>query len=134
MMMMMIYFGRSTDLLALPNVNPDASYGMQISIEDDLTSQSVVCFQVRWMATVHNFLEHFQCCHYRRCWGRLLSGGARVPARYSRSAAFRGRHTFGGLRCGASHPKGDGLNDRKIVHQLGRQTKLVFGSRFEGLQ
>ena len=37
---------RSTDLLSLPNVNPDASYGMQISIEDDLTSQSVVCFQV----------------------------------------------------------------------------------------
>jgi len=45
------FFVRSTDLLALPNVNPDASYGMQISIDDDLTSQSVVCFQAALLYT-----------------------------------------------------------------------------------
>ena len=27
------FFVRSTDLLSLPNVNPDAGFGMQVSIE-----------------------------------------------------------------------------------------------------
>ncbi|CAG5124241.1 unnamed protein product, partial [Candidula unifasciata] len=30
------FFVRSTDLLSLPNINPDAGFGMQISIEDNL--------------------------------------------------------------------------------------------------
>lgn len=47
------FFVRSTDLLALPNVNPDAAYAMQISIEDDLTSQSVACFQAALLYTSH---------------------------------------------------------------------------------
>ena len=36
---------RSTDLLALPNVNPDSGYGMQISIDEDLKDYTNVCFQ-----------------------------------------------------------------------------------------
>jgi hypothetical protein len=36
---------RSTDLLSLPNINPDAGFGMQMSIEDSLTENSVACFQ-----------------------------------------------------------------------------------------
>ena len=32
------FFVRSTDLLSLPNVNPDAGFGMQVSIEGKLIS------------------------------------------------------------------------------------------------
>ena len=30
------FFVRSTDLLSLPNVNPDTAFGMQVAIEEDL--------------------------------------------------------------------------------------------------
>ena len=30
------FFVRSTDLLSLPNINPDAGFGMQMSIEDTI--------------------------------------------------------------------------------------------------
>lgn len=33
------------DLLALPNVNPDSGYAMQISIDEDLRDYNQVCFQ-----------------------------------------------------------------------------------------
>lgn len=36
---------RSTDLLSLPNVNPDAGYAVQMSVEESLTDMQVVCFQ-----------------------------------------------------------------------------------------
>ncbi|CAB4001484.1 transport Sec24B, partial [Paramuricea clavata] len=39
------FFVRSTDLLSLPNVNPDSAFGMQISIEDNLTDVGLACFQ-----------------------------------------------------------------------------------------
>lgn len=39
------FFVRSTDLLALPNVNPDAAYGLQISIDEQLQDVSTICFQ-----------------------------------------------------------------------------------------
>jgi protein transport protein SEC24 len=39
------FFVRSTDLLSLPNVNPDHSFSMQIDIEDSLTESSTVAFQ-----------------------------------------------------------------------------------------
>lgn len=42
---------RSTDLLSLPNVNPDAGYGMQMSIEDSLTDVSQICFQAALLYT-----------------------------------------------------------------------------------
>ena len=32
------FFVRSTDLLSLPNVNPDAGFGMQVSIEGKFIS------------------------------------------------------------------------------------------------
>lgn len=45
------FFVRSTDLLALPNVNPDAGYGIQISIDETLTHIQYACFQVAVLYT-----------------------------------------------------------------------------------
>uniref|UniRef100_A0A8C5QJD4 SEC24 homolog A, COPII coat complex component n=1 Tax=Leptobrachium leishanense TaxID=445787 RepID=A0A8C5QJD4_9ANUR len=39
------FFVRSTDLLSLPNVNPDAGYAVQMSVEENLTDTLVVSFQ-----------------------------------------------------------------------------------------
>ena len=39
------FFVRSTDLLSLPNVNPDHSFSMQIDIEDALSESNMVAFQ-----------------------------------------------------------------------------------------
>ncbi|KAJ3410439.1 COPII subunit, partial [Chytridiales sp. JEL 0842] len=44
------FFLRSTDLLALPNVSPDNSYAVEMSIQDNLTS-SVACFQTALLHT-----------------------------------------------------------------------------------
>lgn len=38
-------FVRSTDLLSLPNVNPDAGYAVQMSVEESLTDTQLVSFQ-----------------------------------------------------------------------------------------
>lgn len=45
------FFVRSTDLLVLPNANPDASYAMQISIDDLRPDTQSVCFQVAVLYT-----------------------------------------------------------------------------------
>lgn len=45
------FFVRSTDLLSLPNVNPDAGFGMQISYEESLTDVKTVCFQAALLYT-----------------------------------------------------------------------------------
>lgn len=45
------FFVRSTDLLTLPNVNPDSGYAMQISIEEDLKDFSAICFQAAVLFT-----------------------------------------------------------------------------------
>lgn len=45
------FFVRSTDLLSLPNVNPDHSFGMQIDIEDSLSESSMVGFQAALLYT-----------------------------------------------------------------------------------
>ena len=45
------FFVRSTDLLSLPNVNPDAGFGMQISIEENLSDIQNVCFQAALLYT-----------------------------------------------------------------------------------
>lgn len=45
------FFVRSTDLLSLPNVNPDAGYGMQISYEESLSDSKTVCFQAALLYT-----------------------------------------------------------------------------------
>lgn len=42
---------RSTDLLSLPNINPDAGFGMQVSIEDSLSDLQSVCFQAALLYT-----------------------------------------------------------------------------------
>lgn len=45
------FFVRSTDLLSLPNVNPDAGFGMQMSIEEQLTEMPNMCFQAALLYT-----------------------------------------------------------------------------------
>lgn len=45
------FFVRSTDLLSLPNVNPDAGFGMQISYEESLADTKTVCFQAALLYT-----------------------------------------------------------------------------------
>lgn len=44
-------FVRSTDLVALPNVNPDSSFGIQMTITDDLKDYSSVCVQAALLFT-----------------------------------------------------------------------------------
>lgn len=44
-------FVRSVDLLVLPNINPDAAYGMQVSIDDSLAQYKSVTFQVALLYT-----------------------------------------------------------------------------------
>uniref|UniRef100_A0A8C6YS17 SEC24 homolog A, COPII coat complex component n=1 Tax=Nothoprocta perdicaria TaxID=30464 RepID=A0A8C6YS17_NOTPE len=39
------FFVRSTDLLSLPNVNPDAGYAVQMAVEESLSDMQVVSFQ-----------------------------------------------------------------------------------------
>lgn len=45
------FFVRSTDLLSLPNVNPDAGFGMQVAIEESLSDLQNVCFQAALLYT-----------------------------------------------------------------------------------
>ena len=45
------FFVRSTDLLSLPNINPDAGFGMQVSIEDDLRDSREVTLQAALLYT-----------------------------------------------------------------------------------
>ncbi|XP_014217600.1 protein transport protein Sec24A [Copidosoma floridanum] len=45
------FFVRSTDLLSLPNINPDAGFGMQLTIDESLTDATNVCFQAALLYT-----------------------------------------------------------------------------------
>ncbi|XP_047574149.1 protein transport protein Sec24B isoform X5 [Lutra lutra] len=45
------FFVRSTDLLSLANINPDAGFAVQLSIEENLTDTSLVCFQTALLYT-----------------------------------------------------------------------------------
>ncbi|KAJ8937286.1 hypothetical protein NQ318_020336 [Aromia moschata] len=45
------FFVRSTDLLSLPNINPDAGFGMQVAIEESLSDVKSVCFQAALLYT-----------------------------------------------------------------------------------
>eukprot|EP00794_Sanderia_malayensis_P007166 gene7166-7972_t len=45
------FFVRSTDLLSLPNVNPDHSFSMQIEIDDSLADHKLACFQAALLYT-----------------------------------------------------------------------------------
>ncbi|CAF3325615.1 unnamed protein product [Rotaria sp. Silwood2] len=44
-------FVRSVDLLVLPNINPDAAFGMQVAIEDSLANHTSVTFQAALLYT-----------------------------------------------------------------------------------
>ncbi|TMS37636.1 hypothetical protein L596_004528 [Steinernema carpocapsae] len=45
------FFIRSTDLLALANVNPDSAIGVQVQLDDNLEGTSCVCFQAALLYT-----------------------------------------------------------------------------------
>lgn len=45
------FFVRSTDLLSLPNVSPDSGFGMQLSIEENLSDMQSVCLQAALLYT-----------------------------------------------------------------------------------
>ncbi|XP_043826262.1 protein transport protein Sec24B isoform X2 [Dromiciops gliroides] len=45
------FFVRSTDLLSLANINPDAGFAVQMSIEENLADTSLVCFQTALLYT-----------------------------------------------------------------------------------
>ncbi|XP_045446278.1 protein transport protein Sec24A [Melitaea cinxia] len=45
------FFVRSTDLLSLPNVSPDAGFGMQLTIDESLSDLQQVCFQAALLYT-----------------------------------------------------------------------------------
>uniref|UniRef100_A0A914CCA1 Protein transport protein Sec24B n=1 Tax=Acrobeloides nanus TaxID=290746 RepID=A0A914CCA1_9BILA len=45
------FFVRSTDLLAMANVNPDSAIGVQVQLEDNLAGQHTVCFQAALLYT-----------------------------------------------------------------------------------
>ena len=45
------FFVRSTDLLTLPNVNPDHGFCMNISIDENLKEYNNVCFQAALLYT-----------------------------------------------------------------------------------
>jgi len=45
------FFVRSTDLLSLPNVNPDHGYTMNIAIDESLKDVGMVCFQTALLYT-----------------------------------------------------------------------------------
>lgn len=53
------FFVRSTDLLALPNVNPDSACGIQVSMDDNLTDVSTVCFQSALLYTSSRGMKKF---------------------------------------------------------------------------
>lgn len=45
------FFVRSTDLLSLPNINPEAAFGMQVAVEENLSDSQSVCFQAALLYT-----------------------------------------------------------------------------------
>ncbi|MEE6461826.1 hypothetical protein FKM82_001418 [Ascaphus truei] len=45
------FFVRSTDLLSLANINEDAGFAVQMSIEDSLADTSLACFQIALLYT-----------------------------------------------------------------------------------
>lgn len=45
------FFVRSTDLLALANVNPDTALGVQVQIEETLSNRNNISFQAALLYT-----------------------------------------------------------------------------------
>jgi len=59
------FFVRSTDLLSLPNISPDAGFGVQVSIEDTL-DMNYVSFQAALLYTSSkgDCVVAFVCVYY----------------------------------------------------------------------
>ena len=55
------FFVRSTDLLSLPNINPDAGFGMQVAIEDNLTDSPYACMQAALLYTSSKGRHSHRC-------------------------------------------------------------------------
>lgn len=72
------FFVRSTDLLALPNVSPDAGFGMQINIEEQLTDIVTVCFQAAVLYTSskseRRIRIHTYCLPVTRSVNEIING------------------------------------------------------------
>lgn len=66
------FFVRSTDLLSLPNVNPDAGFGMQISIEENLSDVQNVCFQAALLYTSSKGRYIFVLLFKELCYDKKL--------------------------------------------------------------
>lgn len=70
------FFVRSTDLLSLPNINPDAGFGMQVNIEEPLHNIRTACFQAALLYTSSRGKGG-------QWWNRLRGGvGRRVEVRW----------------------------------------------------
>jgi protein transport protein SEC24 len=58
------FFVRSTDLLAVPNINPDTAMGVQVQLEENLTGYQTVCFQAALLYTSSKGdLLHIEVAH-----------------------------------------------------------------------
>ena len=66
------FFVRSTDLLSLPNVNPDMSYAFNVVIEESMKDVGTACFQAALLYTSSHgayysvCVMHVICTDYRR--------------------------------------------------------------------
>lgn len=67
------FFVRSTDLLSLPNASPDAGFGMQVSIDENLTEVQNVCFQAALLYTSSKGKLNLEstCSCYKICYQLL---------------------------------------------------------------
>jgi len=55
------FFVRSTDLLSLPNVNPDMSYAFNVVIEESMKDIGTACFQAALLYTSSHGEYHSIC-------------------------------------------------------------------------
>ena len=52
------FFVRSTDLLSLPNVNPDMSYAFNMVIEESMKDIGIACVQAALLYTSSHGIQH----------------------------------------------------------------------------
>ena len=52
------FFVRSTDLLSLPNVNPDMSYAFNMVIEENMKDIGIACVQAALLYTSSHGIQH----------------------------------------------------------------------------
>lgn len=59
------FFLMATDLVQLPNVNPDNCYALEATIEKDLTSEQFISFQSAVLHTSNNGDFIFKNCYFK---------------------------------------------------------------------